>query len=248
MGNQDSAYTGFSPDSRTLASFTRNNYSDTGGLLVSWDLRTGGVVGSIEWKGPSDTAVGNACITYSMNGKEVAVLSRYESSTIISIYDVVSGMFMYDVDHRACKNQDLGTPYVYKIWTRGESLRFATPGPTGITIWEVDFALRATPTKVESVSISDNAVQTFVFKPRRQSDVYRTEFHPASCRLAFIRIGTEGTLLVWDARASKFLLQHTGVNFYASMTFSSDGRFFACSTVESGVYLWKESPTGYTLF
>ena len=31
------------------------------------------------------------------------------------------------------------------------------------------------------------------------------------------------------------------------MTFSSDGRFFACSTTGLEVYLWKESPTGYTL-
>ena len=31
------------------------------------------------------------------------------------------------------------------------------------------------------------------------------------------------------------------------MTFSTDGHFFACSTTRSDVYLWKETPTGYTL-
>jgi len=31
------------------------------------------------------------------------------------------------------------------------------------------------------------------------------------------------------------------------MTFSSDGRFFAYSTIVSSVYLWKESPIGYIL-
>jgi len=32
------------------------------------------------------------------------------------------------------------------------------------------------------------------------------------------------------------------------MTFSSDGRFFACTSFESEVYLWEASPTGYALF
>ncbi|KAF9645837.1 hypothetical protein BDM02DRAFT_3100793, partial [Thelephora ganbajun] len=32
---------------------------------------------------------------------------------------------------------------------------------------------------------------------------------------------------------------------YMSMTFSSDGRFFACGMVNLGIHIWKESPTGY---
>ena len=238
----------FSPDSRMLTSL-RNNSLDGGWFLVSWDLQTGGVVSVIQWEGPCDTEVWNVQITYSMNGSMVAVLSRYQSSTIISICDVVSGVYMHAVEHSTHTSLDLnlmGTPYVYKIWTHGESLQFATAELTGITIWEVGFAPGATPAKVEVVSIPDKTVETCVFKPMEQDDIAWTEFHPASCRLAFI--GTGGALLVWDARASKFLLHHTGVSFLSSMSFSSDGHFFACTTVKSEVYLWRESPTGYTLF
>ena len=239
----------FSPDSRMLTSFIRGgSYPDTGGFVVSWDLKTGGVVSVIEWKGPRDAQVGNAHITYSTDGRMVAVLPQYESFTIISIYDVVSGVHMHDADYgtRANPAPTSGVPHLYAIWTHGESIRFANPGPRGITIWEVGFGLGATPTEVETVSIPDDTVETFVFKPRNQGDIVRTQFHPSSCRLAFI--GAKGALLVWDARASNFLLKHPGVRFLRSVTFSPDGRLFTCTTPESEIYLWKESPTGYTLF
>ena len=236
----------FSPDSRMLTSFIRGyHYRDTGGFVVSWDLQTGGVVSAIEWKGPRDTKVGRARITYSMNGKTIAVLSRYTSSTIISIYDVLSGVHTHDIDHLAPASA-LRTPYMYKIWAHGESLRFATPGPTGITILEVGFAPGATPMEIETVSVPKIHVETFVFEPRGQTDIAWTAFHTPSCRLAFVDTG--GALIVWDARASKFLLHHTDNSFFGWMTFSSDGRLFACTTIESEIYLWKESPTGYSLF
>lgn len=237
----------FSPDSRMLTSFTHGNYFlGTGQLVVSWDLHTGGVVSAIEWEGPHNATARGAHMTHSMNGTIVAVLSWYESSAIISICNVVSGVYMHNVAHGAWSNPNLalGTPNVYEIWTHGESLRFSTPTPAGITIWEVGLAPGTTPAQAENVSIPDNVVETFALKPKKQGDIARTEFHPASCRLAFTRAGT---LLVWDARASKFLLNNTGTDFIHSMAFSSDGRFFACTTVESKVSLWKESATGYTL-
>jgi WD40 repeat protein len=171
----------------------------------------------------------------------VAVLSRHTHSTIISIYNVVSGMHMHDIVHRIRTTNpdlDLGVPFTYKLWTHGELLRFASAEPTTITIWETGFTSSATPTEVENISIPEinNTVETFVFNPSGR----RAEFHPALYRLAFT--DTDGTLLVLDARASKFLLRHTPTNRFTSMTFSSDGRFFACATVESEVYLW--SPTG----
>jgi len=137
---------------------------------------------------------------------------------------------------------------VYKIWPHGESLRFATPKPTGITVWEVGSTPGAIPMEVETVLVPENTAETFVFKPRDQIDITSTEFHPASRRLAFTHIGAVRTLLVWDFRDSKFLLCHTDTEFYPRMTFSSDGHFFACTTKKSEVYLWKESPTGYILF
>ena len=239
----------FSPDSHILTSISPENYylhKGGEGAIVSWDLQTGGVVSSIELKGHHDIRMGNAHITHSMNGKMVAVLYRYRSSTVISIYDVVSGLYMYDIDHRVNLGHTLGTPSMDQIWTHGESLRFAIPGVTAITILEVGFALGATPIEVETVSVSDNIVEPLVLGSKEQDHITWTEFHPASCRLAFIKTG--GTLLVWDSRASKYLLHHTHTNFHdRSMTFSSNGCLFACTTIESEVYIWRELPTGYIL-
>ena len=226
----------FSPDSCMLASFiVQSGLPDENGLIVSWDLQTGGVVSTIQCPGDGWTPQ----ITYSRNGNTIAALFKSTYSTVhptaLSVYDVVSGVYMHDVDYKACANLDFTfrTRYPYKIWTYGESLRFTTPGPTGITIWEVEFTSGAIPTEVEIISIP----------PTEQYRVIKAEFHPSSCRLAFI---TQDTLRVWDARASKFLLHHTCIGS-RSMTFSSDGNFFACRTGKSEVHLWKESPTGYTL-
>jgi hypothetical protein len=232
-----------------LTSFILDRHDlDKGGFIVSWDLQTGGVISAIEWKGPRDDKAERAHITYLTNGRMVAALAQYQFFTTISIYDVVSGIYMYDIDHRARAdpNLELGTSYVYKIWTHGESLQFAASEPTGIIIWEVGLTPGATPMEVENVPIPHNIVEMFPSKSKKQADIARTEFHPASRRLAFI--GTGGTLRVWDTRTSEFLLQHTGVGFLGSLTFSLDGRFIACGTVGSEVYLWKESPTGYALF
>ena len=183
----------FSPDSRTLTS-VRNNDQYTGLVVVSWDLQTGGVVSTVKWKGPHDTEVGSVCITYSMDGRMIAVLSRHGSFTIISIYDIVSGIHLHNVQNhsaRANLDLDLGSKYVYKIWTQEESLRFVTPGSTGIVIWEVGFAPGATPIEVENVPIPENTIETSVLMPTEQEDIVWIEFHPASYRLAFI--GTGGT-------------------------------------------------------
>ena len=239
-----------------LTSFVRGYYyPDTGGFVVSWDLQTGGVISAIEWRGPRDLEVGRGQIAYFPNGRIVASLSRYSSSTAISIYDVVSGVHMHDVDHLARPNPDpdLRAPYMYKIWTHGESLRFATPESTGITIWDVGLAPGAIPTEVEKVTSPDT---TLAPKPRHQSDLLWSEFHPASSRLAFIRNDIKAPLRVWDSQASKSLLRYDAsllhhdegvITFDPSMTFSSDGRFFACGTLGPNVFLWRESPTGYTL-
>ena len=234
----------FSPDSRMLTSFTRGyNHQDAGGFVVSWDLQTGGVISAIGWKGSSEYKEWRSQMTYSMDGEMVAVLSRYESSTTLSIYNVVSGVHTHDVGHHASTNPDLflGAPPVYKIWTHGKSLRFATSGQTGITIWGVGFASGATPREVERVFIPQ-----FVSFPRRQSEITQAEFHPVSFRLAFVN--DEGALLVWDVRASKLLLCHTDADTIPWLSFSSNGRFLAYPTTKSEFYLWKESLTGYTLF
>jgi WD40 repeat protein len=233
----------FSPDCRLL---TCNHFYGSVGFIVTQDLQTGGVVSAIWWESPRDRIMGKCQITYLTNGNMVASVYRHSSSTIISIYDVVSGVYMHHVDHLARTNLDPDfAPYVYNIWAHGESLRFATPESMGITIWEVGLVPGAIPTEVERLSTPDNTMDV---KPRSQEDFMRNEFHPLSYRLTSYDIETEGQLLVWDARrASKPLLHHEDIDPYPSMTFSSDGRFFACKTDTLTVSLWMESPTGYTL-
>ena len=232
----------FSPDSHMLTSVFHEISQSARGFVVSWDLQTGGVVSAIEWK--RSDKIWRTGITYSMNGKMIAVLSQHETSATISIFDVVTGVYLRAVDPLASSNPDpaLRAPYVYRIWAYGESIRFATPGPTGITIWEVGFAPGATPTQIETISIPCITIETFFLNQRSQEDIRNTTFHPASCRLAFV--GPKGTLLVWDVRASKSLLHLSYVNYH---TFTPDGRFLACR-IGQEVCLWKESPTSYTPF
>jgi hypothetical protein len=232
----------FSPDSRTLTSlFCGHDHSDVGEFVVTWDLQTGGVVGAIEWKGPPNSRAKKMHITHSINGKVVAILSVYEYSAIISIYDVVSSVHIHNVDHRRPTNPDLGLKeFAGTIWTHGASLRLAFLKPTGITIWEVGFTAGATLAEVETISIPDNIVEMFF----AQSSHEGAKFHPPSCRLAFI-IGF--SLTVWDVRASRFLLHDTDIGPSGPLTFSSDGRFFACTTMKSGIYIWRESSNGYTI-
>ena len=55
--------------------------------------------------------------------------------------------------------------------------------------------------------------------------------------------------MVWDARDSERLLKIPD-SWSLGMSFSSDGRFFACGLrrgVDLGIYIWKESPGGYIL-
>jgi len=118
------------------------------------------------------------------------------------------------------------------IWTYGESLRFATSGGRTITIWEVGFTSGAAPTEVETFTAPGIGML--------YGDL---GLLPAPCRLALV---FTNTVLVWDVQNSEYLLIHTGARFDMRTSFSSNGRFFACSA-ESDIYLWKESPAGYIL-
>ena len=228
----------FSPDSLTLSCSGRDkSLSNQDVHLVSWDLQTGGVVSAIKRRGRNEYTTGRTCITYSANGKLVAVLYQYLTSAIISIYDVASGVYLHDVNHGA----DVGhfqftRPRFHNIWTYGESLRFALIESGTIPIREVGFFPGATPTEVETLRAPDD-----IYDPST------TQFFPASYRLAFTGLGRGGGAKVWSARDSKFLLNCTDGGFYPRATFSSDGLLFACSTVRSEIHLWKKSTGSYTL-
>ena len=235
----------FSPDSCML---TCSGSGDQELFLVTWDIQTGGVVSAIEQQGP-DVGYPAPCIAYSTNGRTVGVLYPFPITPIISIYDVVSGMHTHDIDHAVHANSHpLAYLHPFDIWTYGESLRFASVGPT-ITIWEVGFTPGAEPTAVETFSLPRSIGKMLVPRSRSVSlSITRIQPLPSSYRVVFnIYAGPSGSaVIVWDTRDSKSMLNCTGANFNSEVTFSSDGRLFACPTWGSGIYLWKESHTGYT--
>jgi len=224
---------GFSPDSRILSSV---GHRDRDLFVVSWDLQTGAVASVVRWERPTQRVVGVPSTAHSVDGRMVGVFYRYrdDADITILIFDVASGVC---VDSHSI-NGDI--PLSNDIWTYGGSLRFATGGATTITIWEVGFTSGASPTKVETLTAPEPHLRTN-HNERRTDDA---RFLPAPFRLA---LAFFNRVVVWDVRNSKYLLHHTGTASYPKMTFSSDGRFFACSTAGSEVYLWKESPTGYIL-
>ena len=211
-------------------------------VVLTWDLQTGGVVSDIVWRGNQEAGEESHCITYSTDGEMVGVLHRNGVTATISIFDVVSGVHIHDIYPH--------TPRAYTIWTHGESLRFATTQGAAITIQEVGFTRRVTEVReIETLSVPSDADQAEAFDPEAQEHLTRTQFFPALCRVAFTRVSLAPAdeLLVWDTQNSVSLLHSMGTGWHPRMTFSSDGRFFACSTTGVDVYLWKESSTGYTL-
>ena len=229
----------FSPDSRILSI---SRYLDQWLHVDSWDLQTGGIASAIKWEGQGLSVVGNPSIAYSTNGKMVGVLCRYDddantaNTADIFIFDVATGTHIHS------HSLNSGIPLSNDIWAHGESLRFATVDAKSITIWEVGFSSGTTPTEVETLPSPDDFDPTV--PPEGGNRTARVRLLSASCRLA---LNFRDKVLVWDIRNSKCLLDFTDTRLYPKMTFSSDGRFFACSTTESETYLWKESPAGYIL-
>ena len=236
----------FSPDSRVLT------YSSGGGSeqsLISWDLQTGGVISVIRPRAPSGHTAKKSSIVYSMDGKMIGVVYWGCNTTIILTYDVVSGVRIHSHllgrPFSASGPLSGDIPFLNDIWTHGESIRFATirPAAAAIIIWDVRFASGTTPTEIETFSIPDD-VRSVLHADRIGNFTDLARLLSTKCRLA---LAHKGGVLVWDTRNPKSLLSHTEIKCNAKMSFSSDGRFFACSTDEPEIYLWKESPTGYTL-
>ena len=214
----------FSQDSRFLTRFS-------GADLVTWDLQTGGLVGvdtvlpqgmDLDWWYFSST--------YSTDGKMLAVVYSDEDlenpNTFIATHDFsTTPAHLYRVPEGH---------FVSPIWTHGEFLRFATVELGHMTIWELDFILTQIPQVVESLPVPDETADT--------GGLEESLFLPTLSRLA---MAFEYELLVWDARDSKILLKTRDI-YPPRMTFSSNGRFFACAGHDR-VHVWKESPAGYVL-
>ncbi|KAF9642862.1 YVTN repeat-like/Quino protein amine dehydrogenase [Thelephora ganbajun] len=211
----------FSPNTRllTLLGTARET-------IMSWDLQTGGVVSAITAE-KFKYSMEYLSVTYSTCGTMLAALCSIDYTPAISIWNVYSGTHTH--------SQSIEGRPLNEIWAHGECLRFATAESGSIVTWEIGFTSPHAPTRVESLPLPDD------FHSSRES-----RFHPTSSRLAFT---TEGSVRVWDAHGSKFLLESTDVKDcrVTSMSFSPDGRFFVCGTENLEIYLWKESPAGYTL-
>jgi WD40 repeat protein len=210
----------FSPDSSLLIRF--NEKSE----LTVWDLQTGGPVGTISSEQEVSALSSTSSIAHSKDGKVVAVAHRgfFNTESAISTFDLLSRTD--ECSYRAPEGR-----IVLSLWTHYERLRLAISEPGSITVWETGFASMNTLTEVESFPTPDN----FDFSPD-------TLFLPSRSRLAFTR---EGTVLVWDARNSKFLLDVTRLNLPFGTSFSSDGGVFACGTTSHKVDIWRETRTGY---
>lgn len=218
----------FSPDSRLLSQF-----SD--GELTNWDFQTGGPVCTIP-KADEFTHWG-CSFAYSIDGNMIAVASRAGSRVVFrSLLDVTAATTVTILTYNLLSGAHVGSytatedRLIPQIWTHGKCIRFASVEPESITIWEAEFDSVNAPGKVDSFSLPDgsHSSENFLFLPTRS-------------RLAFTS-RRKGSIL--DVQGSKFLLDFTG-RVEWEMSFSSDGRFFAC-VADRELRVWKESPVGYT--
>ena len=211
----------FSPESRSLMWF-----SDRSKAFTIRDLQTGVRVGEILTE---ESPLRPLSITHSGCGTMLGVLFKGGSDTpTINTYNILSGTLIY---RHPIKGTSTGT-----IWRHGDCVRFTTAVSGFITVWEIGFSSELPPTEVESFLTPNDFQISSQFL-----------FHPTPPRLASI-IDPERTVLVWDARYSKPLLNSVDVERPDKISFSTDGHFFACEGGGQGIYIWKESPTGYTLY
>ena len=221
-------------------------YSDEEMFIVSWDVQTGRIVSAIEHRGSKAFLKGKPFIAYSTNGRTVGILYRYHKSAVISIYNVVSGTYLYDVPHGV--HSDPGGTRFYDMWTHGGSLRFASAESTTITVREVGFLSGSTPRRVATLYVPGNVHPTDVFGSISPDITTCAQFLLTSRRLALTRfVGPALQILVWDPNDTKPRFLDTDSRFRSPLTLSADGRFLACSSIKPRVYLWRESSPGYVL-
>ena len=259
---------GFSPDSRCLTLCVDE-------ALISWDLQTGSPLGTIplrperlyskpfSFKHSKDGKV----IAVAYRPRIVRGSDYWDSNSGDSNFrdsnpsdidpsdinpsdinsdegDFNCTSFICTYDHHSGRH--VGSHFseeeiIYPIWAQDEYLRFATINPNFIRIWQSPFTLEYPPVEVAYFPV-----------PAGINDTSRVLFLPSLSRLAFVltSVFPGDTIQVWDIKAPELLLEsELTPNFEEKpppkSSFSSDGRFFAYTTIDDGVHVWKESPTGY---
>ena len=224
----------FSPDGCSLTQFSPV-------WLITWDVQTGGSLTTLE-SGSSWFPPGTLSLTYSMDGKMIAIAhggpyqkskngDGYHYSRLITVFD------LFGTKIHTCQIPE--ERIVSHIWAHGQCFRFATIKPSSITIWEV-----ASPelVEVESLPAPDEGIEG-----------WNELFFPTLSRLAF---SFNHEIQIWDTKSSKPLLkskallrcpsQRLYTPYHPWCSFSLNGHSFAC-VADTGVSVWKESPSGYIL-
>ena len=204
--------------------------------LISWDIQTGSPLNTIPLR-PERSDDKPFLFKHSKDGKLIAVAYKpwdidrgdVGYSSFIYTFDLLSGIHVGSHRFPEARIMD-------PIWTHDEYFRFTTIDPKLVRIWQSPFTLEHPPVEVASFPVPDGI-----------TDANRLLFLPSLSRLAFV-LGS--TIQVWDLEAPKLLLKSEvkpGRNQRSPphSSFSPDGRFFAYTTINEGVQVWKESPTGY---
>ena len=221
----ENGWLSFSPNGHFLTQFDEGN-------VTSWDFQTGSMVCTIssELQPSSITPLSS---TYSMDGKIFAILYESDSYSAITTYNLLYGTY---INSHCVFDGNIIAP----IWTHGEYFRFTVVKSGSITIWEAGFNLMDTPKEVETLPTPDEIAGARAYL-----------FHPTLSQLAFT---LQDTILVWDTKAPKFVLnsgpislENSNPPYLSEAVFSSDGHFFIYLTINREVYVWKRSITGYVL-
>ena len=224
---------GFSSDGRRLSLLTSVS-------VVSWDLQTGGPLGTIPPpRSPFATMPAKPLsFTHSDDGEMVAVAYRgwYDMGSYFS-RDRSDFICTYDLPCGKCGSRQHaldseGLP-IYQIWTRDKYLRFATIKPGFIIIWEAEFTLTDPPVEVTHLPVPDGIIRASRFL-----------FLPSLSRLAFV---LDDTIQVWDLKPKappKLLLK-------SELTLQSPSNKFDPPAVHSppmAVYLHIRTPVEKSMF
>ncbi|KAF9650050.1 hypothetical protein BDM02DRAFT_3112640 [Thelephora ganbajun] len=190
--------------------------SDTS--LVIWDIQTGGVA-----KETDCGAAENRSLLWSLDGSTIGIVGRKAQrigAYIVHAFDVASG-----ATHSPGTLESRSKPH---LWTHGTSFRVMTVKWHNLG-WTIDiFEVGPILTKIESFYIE-------LWKyPEIES------FSQTTYRIFCSRYRHSAIV---DIRDSRYLLEEEG-GYHMSHCFSSDGSFFAATTMRS-VCIWTYTADGY---